>query len=150
MTNAGVRLYHDASHRLTIELGGELDEPLALYCECEVRVDLAQAASRSLCVLWDLSAVTGYSLEARLVLARLQQFLAGKALCTAYVAPAAATRSLALWAARMGEQVDACIAADRPAAEAWLAAAQLKRGGVPQQSSVAADDLACACERRTG
>jgi hypothetical protein len=122
MTGARFRLHRNAARQLTLELGGDLDENAALYCESETRADLALVASGSLQVLWDLRGVTSYSLEARMVLARLQQFLAAKSQRTAYVATDAVTRSLALWAARMGEQTAACIAADRAAAQAWLAA----------------------------
>lgn len=120
MTSPGFRLYRNASRRLTIELAGEIDEPTALYCERETRADLALVADSSLRVVWDLSGVTGYSLDARVVLVRLQQFLTIKAERTAYVAAEATARSLALWAARMGDEARACIAADREAAEAWL------------------------------
>ena len=120
MTSPGFRLYRNASRRLTIELAGEIDEPTALYCERETRADLALVADSSLRVVWDLSGVTGYSLDARVVLVRLQQFLTVKAERTAYVAAEATARSLALWAARMGDEARACIAADREAAEAWL------------------------------
>lgn len=120
MTSPGFRLYRNASRRLTIELAGEIDESTALYCERETRADLALVADASLRVVWDLSAVTGYSLDARVVLVRLQQFLTIKAERTAYVAAEATARSLALWAARMGDEARACIAADRDAAEAWL------------------------------
>jgi hypothetical protein len=120
MTSPGFRLYRNASRRLTIELAGEIDESTALYCERETRADLALVADASLRVVWDFSAVTGYSLDARVVLVRLQQFLTSKAERTAYVAVEATARSLALWAARMGDEARACIAADRDAAEAWL------------------------------
>jgi hypothetical protein len=120
MTTPGFRLYRNASQRLTIELAGEIDEDTALYCERETRADLALVPDASLRVVWDLTGVTGYSLDARLVLVRLQQFLAIKADRTAYVAVEPTARSLALWAARMGDQARACIAADREAAEAWL------------------------------
>jgi hypothetical protein len=139
MTRAGIRLYRNASRRLSIELAGDLDENTALYCERETRADLALVASDSLLVLWDLSAVTSYSFEARSVLARLQQFLASKAQRTAYVAGNPATRSLALWAAHMGEQTAACIAADRTSAEAWLGeSAALRANPLPLRASEAA------------
>jgi hypothetical protein len=120
MTTPGFRLYRNASHRLTIELAGEIDEETALYCERETRADLALVPDGSLRVVWDLSGVSGYSLDARVVLVRLQQFLASKAQRTAYVACEPTARSLALWAARMGDEARACIAADRDAAEDWL------------------------------
>jgi len=120
MTSPGFRLYRNASHRLTIELAGEIDEDTALYCERETRADLALVADGSLRVVWDFSGVSGYSLDARVVLVRLQQFLTSKAERTAYIASEPTARSLALWAARMGDEARACIAADREAAEAWL------------------------------
>jgi hypothetical protein len=109
------------AQRLTIELNGEIDEDAALSCERETRAQLAATAERSLHVLWDLSRLTDYSLAARAAIVRLQCFLTGKAQRTAYVAPHAMTRSLALWTARMGNQSQACIAADRDAADLWLA-----------------------------
>jgi hypothetical protein len=120
MTSPGFRVSRTAVQRLTIELLGVLDEETALRCERETRTDLAAAADGSLRVLWDLSTVTSYSLEARGVIVRLQRFLAQKAQRTAYVAPDATPRSLALWAARMGNEAGACIAADQAGAEAWL------------------------------
>ena len=122
MTNPGFRIYRNAYLRFTVEIVGAIDEDLALRCEREVRAQLALAAEGSLRVLWDLSAVESYSFEARMVIVRLQRFLASKAARTAYVAVAAAPRSLALWAARMGNDGRACIAADHESAETWLAA----------------------------
>ena len=158
MTRAAFRLHRSAARRLTIELVGDLDERLALDCECEVRVDLALVAAGSLRVLWDLRAVTGYTLEARVVLARLQQFLVLKAQRTAYVAAGPATRSLALWAARMGQQLEACIAAERAAAEAWLDAAPPLPSAAPRPLAAAEpdalqprpSDAPSGLERRTG
>jgi hypothetical protein len=98
-----------------------MDETTALFCELETRADLALVVRRSLNVLWDLRGLTGYSLEARGVFVRLQQFLSSKTLRTAYLAQDPVARSLALWAARMGNQSSACIAADHDAAAAWLA-----------------------------
>jgi len=147
MTFAGFRLYRDATRRLTLELAGEVDEAAALALECEARVDLALVAGGSLRVLWDLSAVRGYTLEARVVLARVQQFLATKSRGTAFVAPQLTTRSLALWAARMGDGRPACIAADRAAAEAWLAASESQPLGVRQ---LGAAEGGGAFARRTG
>jgi hypothetical protein len=93
---------------------------VALHCERETRADLMLVVRPSLRVLWDLSTLESYSLEARVVVVRLQQFLSTKALRTAYVANTPSARSLALWAARMGDQSAACIAADQSGAEAWL------------------------------
>lgn len=73
-------------------------------------------------VLWDLSAVESYTFEARIVLVRLQRFLAEKAARTVYVAADLAARSLALWAAHMGGHGRVtCITADLAGAMAWLA-----------------------------
>jgi hypothetical protein len=120
MANPSFQLFRSASHTLTLRLSGDLDEAVALHCERETRADLTLVVQPSLRVLWDLRALSSYSLESRVVVVRLQQFLAAKALRTAYVANTAAARSLALWAARMGDQSAACIAADGAAAEAWL------------------------------
>ena len=120
MANARFQLYRSASHALTLHLSGDLDETVALHCERDTRADLMLVVRPSLHVLWDLSALSGYSLESRVVVVRLQQFLSTKALRTAYVANTPAARSLALWAARMGGQSAACIAADQCGADAWL------------------------------
>lgn len=120
MANPSFQLFRSASQTLRLQLSGDLDEAVALHCERETRVDLTLVVEPSLRVLWDLSALSSYSLESRVVVVRLQQFLAAKALRTAYVANTPAARSLALWAARMGDQSAACIAADVAAAEAWL------------------------------
>ena len=120
MANTCFQLFRSASHTLTLQLSGDLDEAGALHCERDTRADLTLVVRPSLRVLWDLSALTSYSLESRLVVVRLQQFLSTKALRTAYVATTPAARSLALWAARMGGQSAACIAADLGGAEAWL------------------------------
>jgi hypothetical protein len=120
MANARFQLFRSATQTLTLALSGELDESTALYCERETRADLALVVRRSLRVLWDLQALTGYSLEARVVFVRLQQYLSNKALRIAYVADGPVARSLALWSARMGNQSGACIAADHAAAADWL------------------------------
>ena len=120
MHNARFQLFRSASQTLTLQLSGDLDEAVALHCERETRADLTLVMRPSLRVLWDLSALSSYSLGSRVVIVRLQQFLSAKALRTAYVATTPAARSLALWAARMGDQSAACIAADAAGAEAWL------------------------------
>ena len=120
MANARFQLFRSASQTLTLQLSGDLDEAVALHCERETRVDLTLVVQPTLRVLWDLSALDSYSLESRVIIVRLQQFLSAKALRFAYVATTAAARSLALWAARMGDQSAACIAPDTAAAEAWL------------------------------
>lgn len=118
--NPSFQITRSAKQWLTVQLCGELDESTALCCERETRVDLALVVRPSLRVLWDLRLLTGYSLESRGVVVRLQQYLSPKSLRTAYVADAAAARSLALWVARMGSQTGACIAGDHAEAEAWL------------------------------
>lgn len=120
MANTCFQLFRSASHTLTLQLSGDLDEAVALHCERETRADLMLVVRPSLRVLWDLSELSSYSLESRVVIVRMQQFLSTKALRTAYVANTPAARSLALWAARMGGQSAACIAADHSGAEAWL------------------------------
>jgi hypothetical protein len=120
MANTCFQLFRSASQTLTLQLSGDLDEATALHCERETRADLQLVVRPSLRVLWDLSALDSYTLESRVVVVRLQQFLSTKALRTAYVANSQAARSLALWAARMGDQSAACIAADHAGAEAWL------------------------------
>ena len=120
MANARFQLFRNASQALTLQVSGDLDEAVALHGERETRTDLTCVVQPSLRVLWDLSALSSYSLESRVVVVRLQQFLSEKALRTAYVATTPAARSLALWAARMGDQSAACIAADAAGAAAWL------------------------------
>jgi hypothetical protein len=120
MANTCFQLFRSASHTLTVQLCGDLDEAVALHCEREARADLTLVVRPTLRVLWDLSELRSYSLESRVVVVRLQQFLSTKALRTAYVAKTPAARSLALWAARMGGQSAACIAADHGGAEGWL------------------------------
>ena len=120
MANTCFQLFRSASHTLTLQLSGDLDEAVALHCERDTRADLMLVVQPTLRVLWDLSALRSYTLESRVVVVRLQQFLSTKALRTAYVANTAPARSLALWAARMGGQSAACIAADQGGADAWL------------------------------
>jgi len=120
MANSRFQLFRSASQTLTLQLSGDLDEGVALHCERDARADLTLVVRPSLRVLWDLRALESYSLESRVVVVRLQQFLSTKALRTAYVANTQSARSLALWAARMGDQSAACIAADLSGAEAWL------------------------------
>jgi hypothetical protein len=119
MTNSGFRL-RNAVQRLTVEMVGAIDEEIAMRCEREARAQLALSAEGSLRVLWDLSAVTSYTFEARVVIVRLQRFLSTKADRTAYVAVHPTPRSLALWVARMGNDARGCIAADHDSAETWL------------------------------
>jgi hypothetical protein len=120
MTNPGFRVCRSAIDQFRVELAGTIDEEIALSCERETRVELALVADGSLRVMWDLSAVVGYSLEARMVIVRLQRFLTAKADRTAYIAADATPRSLAVWAARMGNDARACIAADYDGARTWL------------------------------
>jgi hypothetical protein len=121
MTSSGFRIARNTYQQLRLELAGDVDEEIALSCERETRTQLTLATAGSLRVLWDLTGVRSYSLEARVVIVRLQRFLTTKAVRTAYVAADATPRSLALWAARMGSDARACIAADHDSAEAWLA-----------------------------
>ncbi|HEY2734320.1 MAG TPA: hypothetical protein VGI70_10070, partial [Polyangiales bacterium] len=79
MTNPGFRVTRPAVDRFTIALAGTIDEDTALRCERETRMQLSLVAESSLHVLWDLSAVRGYSFEARVVIVRLQRFLTKKA-----------------------------------------------------------------------
>ncbi|HEX4352232.1 MAG TPA: hypothetical protein VHZ95_04945 [Polyangiales bacterium] len=120
MTNPGFRASRPAIDRFTIALVGTIDEETAMRCERETRMQLSLVQESSLHVLWDLSAVQGYSFEARVVIVRLQRFLTKKADRTVYLASEPTPRSLALWAARMGNDARACIAADHESAEAWL------------------------------
>jgi hypothetical protein len=140
MTNLGFRVSRTAVDRFTVELAGTIDEEIALACERETRVQLALVADASLLVLWDLSAVIGYSLEARMVIVRLQRYLTAKADRTAYIAGEAAARSLALWAARMGNDSRACIAADHASARAWLAGRADPSTQVRQVAGTRADE----------
>jgi hypothetical protein len=106
---------------LTLTLGGDIDEETVLGCEREARSQLALVEPGSLHILWDLRQVTSYTFEARIVLVRLQRFLAARAERTVYVAAELASRSLALWAAHMGGKGRMCITADLQSAHAWLA-----------------------------
>jgi hypothetical protein len=109
------------STQLNLRLGGEIDEETVLDCEREVRMRIALVERDSLQILWDLRDVESYTFEARIVLVRLQRFLAVKAARTVYVAAELAARSLALWAAHMGGYGRMCIASDVASARAWLA-----------------------------
>jgi hypothetical protein len=107
--------------QLKLRLGGEIDEETVLGCERETRMRLALVARESLEILWDLRDVQSYTFEARIVLVRLQRYLAEKATRTVYVAAELAARSLAVWAARMGGHGRLCLTADLGSAMAWLA-----------------------------
>lgn len=107
--------------QLTLLLSGVIDEETVLGCEREMRARVALAERGSLQILWDLCGVVSYSFEARIVLVRMQRFLAVKASCTVYVADELPARSLALWAAHMGGHGRMCITADLAGAHAWLA-----------------------------
>ena len=120
MTSSGFRIARNTYQQLRLELAGDVDEEIALSCERETRAQLALANAGSLRVLWDLTGVKSYSLEARVVIVRLQRFLNTKAVRIAYIAADATPRSLALWAARMGGDERACVAADRDSAEMWI------------------------------
>ncbi|HEX7480543.1 MAG TPA: hypothetical protein VF331_22275 [Polyangiales bacterium] len=105
---------------LCIRLSGELDEATLLACESDARGRLRLAKPGSLRMLWDLLEVTGYTLEARSVLAHLQGFLAEKADRTVYVARHSQARSLSLWAVHMAGARQARIADDLEHALGWL------------------------------
>ena len=121
MANGRFQVTRSTASRLTLLLSGVIDEDTVLGCERETRARTAVAEAGSLQILWDLRGVEGYSFEARIVLVRLQRFLAVRAQSTVYVADAMAARSLALWSAHMGGQGEMCITADVPSALAWLA-----------------------------
>ena len=120
MASGYFHVQRSLSSQLNLRLGGEIDEETVLGCEREARMRIALVESGSLLILWDLREVESYSFEARIVLVRLQRFLATKAARTVYVAAETAARSLALWAAHMGGYGRMCIVADVPSARAWL------------------------------
>jgi len=107
--------------QLDLRLSGAIDEETVLGCEREARVGSTLAERASLHILWDLREVASYTFDARIVLVRLQRYLAPKAARTVYVAAEAAARSLALWAAHMGGEGRMCITAELGPARAWLA-----------------------------
>jgi hypothetical protein len=121
MASGQFQVTRSTASRLTLRLTGVIDEETVLGCERETRARTAVAEAGSLQILWDLRGVEGYSFEARIVLVRLQRFLAARAQSTVYVADALAARSLALWSAHMGGHGEMCITADVPSALAWLA-----------------------------
>src|SRR5262245_3125786 len=98
--------------QLNLRLSGEIDEDTVLGCERETRMRIALVTRGSLQILWDLREVESYTFDARIVLVRLQRFLALRAARTVYVAAKPAARSLALWAAHMGGHGRMCITAD--------------------------------------
>jgi hypothetical protein len=106
--------------QLNLRLSGEIDEETVLGCEREARMRIALVEAGSLQILWDLRDVESYTFDARIVLVRLQRFLALKASRTVYVASELAARSLATWAAHMAGQGRICITSELPAARAWL------------------------------
>jgi len=108
------------ANQLNLRLSGEIDEETVLGCEREARMRIALVEAGSLQILWDLRDVESYTFDARIVLVRLQRFLALKASRTVYVAAELAARSLATWAAHMAGQGRICIVAELPAARAWL------------------------------
>jgi len=120
MASGSFHVQRCLSTQLNLRLSGEIDEETVLRCEREARMRVALVESGSLLILWDLCEVESYSFEARIVLVRLQRFLAVKAARTVYVAAQLPARSLALWAAHMGGHGRMCIAADVPSARAWL------------------------------
>ena len=126
MASGTFRVQRSTQTQLTLQLGGEIDEETVLGCERETRSRVSLVEPNSLHVVWDLRDVVSYSFEARIVLVRLQRFLASKALRTAYIAGEPVARSLALWAAHMaGHAAQApisptCIVPDLPSANAWL------------------------------
>ena len=106
--------------QLNLRLSGEIDEETVLGCEREARMRIALVQRGSLQILWDLRDVESYTFDARIVLVRLQRFLALKAARTVYVASELASRSLATWAAHMAGQGRICITSELSAARAWL------------------------------
>ena len=108
------------ANQLNLRLSGEIDEETVLGCEREARMRIALVEGGSLQILWDLRDVESYTFDARIVLVRLQRFLARKASRTVYVAAELPARSLATWAAHMAGQGRICITAELTAARAWL------------------------------
>jgi hypothetical protein len=115
--------------QLNLRLSGEIDEETVLGCEREARMRIALASAGSLQILWDLREVESYTFDARIVLVRLQRFLALKASRTVYVAAELSARSLALWAAHMAGQGRICITAEIGAGRAWLSGETEPRTG---------------------
>jgi hypothetical protein len=107
-------------NQLNLRLTGEIDEETVLGCEREARMRIALVEAGSLQILWDLRDVESYTFDARIVLVRLQRFLALKASRTVYVAADLAARSLATWAAHMAGQGRICITSELTAARTWL------------------------------
>jgi hypothetical protein len=95
------RICRKAADRLEVELAGELTERVMVACDAEARTHLSVTKAGGVKVLFDLTCLTGYSLEARDALVALQRFLGGKASQTAFIASTASGRSLALWVAHM-------------------------------------------------
>jgi hypothetical protein len=120
MALPGYQLERCLLDEIVIRLHGDLDETTLLACERDARAQLSLAKPGSLRVLWNVLDVTGYTIEARAVLARLQIFLADKAERTVYAAERAEPRSLALWAVHMAGAWQARIAQDVERAQAWL------------------------------
>ena len=122
MASGYFQVHRSLASQLNLRLGGAIDEEIVLGCERETRMRLSLVERGALDVLWDLSTVESYTFEARIVLVRLQRFLAEKAARTVYVAADLPGRSLALWAAHMGGHGRMlCITADLAGAMAWLA-----------------------------
>jgi hypothetical protein len=121
---------------LCIELREHLDEGTALACERELHTQAALAKDASLDVLWDLRELTGYTLEARNVLVRMQSFLGSKARRTVYVAERAEPRGLALWAVHMASHWHAHLSKDLASARAWLQGAEAADSNVKRLASM--------------
>jgi hypothetical protein len=120
MPSASTTVTRPQPDELLIVLAGALDEPTALACESDVRMQVSLARDGSLLVLWDLRELVSYTLPARSVLVRLQSLLASKARRTVYVAERAEPRGLALWAVHMAGHWHAHLAPDLDSAYAWL------------------------------
>jgi hypothetical protein len=120
MSTAAFHIERSHTDEVGVLLSGCLDESVLLSCERELRMQLGLAKSASLRVLIDLRGVTGYTLDARTVLVRMQRFIAVKASRVIFVVDRPEPRALALWAVHMAGPWDARMAADPSDARAFL------------------------------
>jgi len=106
--------------RVRIELYGSIDEPAAKELEAEVLKVVEPLAPRSFEVMISLAGAINCALNARPVMARIQQAFAQRARRTAYVDERPFMRGMALWVMHQVGDANAKAVSTLDQAEQWL------------------------------
>lgn len=108
-------------NQLRVELFGMLDEPSAVLLEGALSREVSKFASGSFSVLFVLAGMSDCTMQARMVLARIQGVLAKKARRTVYLDDRPRFRGMALWVMHLAGDGNAKAVSSPEQARQWLA-----------------------------